>query len=158
MEDVLHKFLGMLVATWYSIYRVYKALKKYNFLKYTVSITRNVSRLSGFVCSIYVPYPLRYVFYGGFARYYGIDMSEVEHPDFGHYETFTLFFTRHLKEGARSVSEPNEPKSMCSPCDGRVLTCGEINSVYSTIDCVKGRSYRLDEFMLGVKGDSMDKD
>ena len=30
--------------------------------------------------------------------------------------------------------------------------------MYSTIDCVKGRSYRLDEFMLGVKGDSMDKD
>jgi len=43
---------------------------------------------------------------------------------------------------------------MCSPCDGKILTCGLINSVYSTIDCVKGRSYRLDEFMLGQLGDN----
>jgi phosphatidylserine decarboxylase len=40
---------------------------------------------------------------------------------------------------------------MCSPCDGRVLTCGVVDSTFSTIDCVKGRSYRLDEFFLGVK-------
>jgi hypothetical protein len=101
LEDHLQHFLGMLVATWYSVYRVYKILKKYNYLKYTISITRNVSRLTGFVCSLYIPYPLRYVFYGGFAKMYGIDMSEVENPDFGHYDTFTLFFTRHLKKGVR---------------------------------------------------------
>lgn len=34
-----------------------------------------------------------------------------------------------------------------------MLTLGDINSENFTIDCVKGRSYRLDEFMLGVKGD-----
>jgi len=45
---------------------------------------------------------------------------------------------------------------MCSPCDGRVLTCGEISTADATIDCVKGRSYRLDEFMLGVR-DEADK-
>ena len=28
----------------------------------------------------------------------------------------------------------------------------------STIDCVKGRSYRLDEFMIGVIGDDGDQD
>jgi len=42
---------------------------------------------------------------------------------------------------------------MCSPCDGAVLTVGTISSADSTIDCVKGRSYRLDEFMMGVIGD-----
>lgn len=96
--------------------------------------------------------------YGSFAKVYGIDMSEVEYEDFGHYETFTLFFTRHLKEGARTITEPKNSKSMCSPCDGKVLTCGLINSVYSTIDCVKGRSYRLDEFMLGQLGENVNND
>ena len=42
---------------------------------------------------------------------------------------------------------------MSSPCDGRILTIGEVSSIDSTIDAVKGRSYRLDEFMLGVIGD-----
>jgi len=100
---------------------------------------------------------MRYVMYGSFAYVYGINMEEVEFSDFGHYETFTLFFTRRLKAGVRTISEPEQAKSMCSPCDGRVLTCGKINSEYSTIDCVKGRSYRLDEFMLGFQGDDVNK-
>jgi hypothetical protein len=37
-----------------------------------------------------------------------------------------------------------------------VLSTGLINSADSTIDCVKGRSYRLDEFMIGVIGDDGD--
>lgn len=143
------------MTTWYQLYSLYKVLKKYNNFKYIVSITRNVSRLTGWFCSLWLPLPLRYVFYGGFAKFYGINMEEVEHSDFGHYETFTKFFTRHLKQGVRTVSEPSNAKSMCSPCDGRVLTCGEINSEFSTIDCVKGRSYRLDEFMLGTIGEDV---
>lgn len=79
-------------------------------------------------------------------------MEEVEHSDFGHYETFTKFFIRLLKKDVRTIDQPQNGKTMCSPCDGRVLTCGKINSEFSTIDCVKGRSYRLDEFMLGSKG------
>jgi len=96
--------------------------------------------------------------YGGFAKVYGINMEEVLHPDFGYYETFNKFFTRHLKPGARTIIEPKNGKTMCSPCDGHVLTCGKINSEYSTIDCVKGRSYRLDEFMLGAQGNTRDRD
>ena len=52
----------------------------------------------------------------------------------------------------------SDPFSLCSPCDGTVLTSGTINSADSTIDCVKGRSYRLDEFMMGVIGDDGDQD
>ena len=154
--ESLQTFLGVIMTTWYQLYSLYKVLKKYNDFKYMVSITRNVSRLTGFFCSLWIPLPLRYVFFGGFAKVYGINMDEVEHSDFGYYETFNLFFTRHLKAGARTVSEPDNAKSMCSPCDGKVLTCGEINSEFSTIDCVKGRSYRLDEFMFGTIGDNTD--
>ena len=138
---------------WYSAYRIYKALKKYHEIKYIVSITRVTSRITGFICSLWLPLPIRYLMYGTFAKVYGINMKEVENPDFGFYETFTLFFTRKLKAGVREISGPSNPQTMCSPCDGCVLTCGKINSEYSTIDCVKGRSYRLDEFMLGHLGE-----
>lgn len=77
----------------------------------------------------------------------------MKHEDLRYYETFNKFFTRELKEGARKISSKMDSTSICSPCDGRVLTCGEISTADSSIDCVKGRSYRLDEFMLGVRDD-----
>jgi phosphatidylserine decarboxylase len=156
--DYLISCFGLFLSIFLSAYKLYKALKKYKSLKYIVSITRNVSRATGWICSLHLPKPLRYVMYGGFAKFYGINMEEVDQPDFGVYPTFTHFFTRRLKAGVRPVAEEEEVKTMCSPCDGRVLTCGSINSEFSTIDCVKGRSYRLDEFMLGVKGNTMTRD
>ena len=72
------------------------------------------------------------------------------------YTTFTDFFTRTLKPTARSISKKDDPTSICSPCDGRVLTIGKVSTADSTIDCVKGRSYRLDEFLLGHIGDPSD--
>lgn len=74
--------------------------------------------------------------------------------DLKFYETFNKFFTRELKEGARNVERVEDQTTISSPCDGRVLSCGEISTADATIDCVKGRSYRLDEFMLGVRDDS----
>ena len=153
--EYLTSCMGYFMSVFYSGYKIYKMLKKYRDIKYMISITRNVSRITGWFCSLYLPVPLRYVVYGGFAKFYGINMDEVEESDFGFYPTFTKFFTRKLKAGVREIEEPENKKTMCSPCDGRVLTCGNINSEFSTIDCVKGRSYRLDEFMLGVKGNTM---
>jgi len=152
----LEYFFGAFVSTYYSLYTVYKALKRYQSIKYMVSLSRVVSRMTGYMCSLELPVWMRYVMYGSFANAYGINMKEVEVEDFGHYKTFTEFFTRKLKKGARTVHEPTNAKSMCSPCDGRVLTCGPINTEFSTIDCVKGRSYRLDEFMLGKQGNDED--
>lgn len=78
----------------------------------------------------------------------------MKHRDFKFYETFNKFFTRELKEGARKISNPLDKTTITSPCDGRILSCGEICTADSTIDCVKGRSYRLDEFMLGIRDDT----
>ena len=148
--------VGLFLSVWYSLCRLYKYVMQYNNIKYLLSLSRNVSRFTGFVCSTYVPYYIRYPFYGSFAKFYGINMEEVEISDFGHYTTFTKFFTRHLKEGVRQVSEPKNGKSMCSPCDGRVLSYGVVDSENSTIDCVKGRSYKLSEFMLGNEGSKLE--
>lgn len=75
----------------------------------------------------------------------------MKHADLKFYESFNKFFTRELRSGVRTIAEQDDISSMCSPCDGRVLTVGEISTHDATIDCVKGRSYRLDEFMLGVR-------
>lgn len=157
-QEYVQNLVGIVATTLYSVYGVYKCLKKYNTVKYTVSLTRNASRFAGFICSLYVPVCIRPFFYGGFAYVYEIDMNEYEHPEFEYYNTFTEFFTRKLKPGARKVHEPNNTQSMCSPCDGRVLTCGKINSEYATIDCVKGRSYKLDEFMFGENFTGQEKE
>ena len=83
-------------------------------------------------------------------------IEEAERDRFELYTTFTDFFTRTLKPTARSISKKDDPTSICSPCDGRVLTIGKVSTADSTIDCVKGRSYRLDEFLLGHIGDPSD--
>jgi phosphatidylserine decarboxylase len=152
-QNLLQSIFGYFASTIHSVYSIYKMSKKYDFLRYTISLSRVVSRLTGFMCSLWLPKFMRYPVFGLYAWFYQIDMSEVLVEDFGYYETFTLFFTRRLKQDARPLYEPANDKSMCSPCDGRVLTCGVVNSEYSTVDCVKGRSYRLDEFMLGEQGD-----
>jgi len=78
----------------------------------------------------------------------------MKNSDLRDFETFNKFFTRELKDGVRKIQNPKDMNTITSPCDGRVLTCGEISTANSTIDCVKGRSYRLDEFMLGYRDDS----
>ena len=80
---------------------------------------------------------------------YNVRMDEAEKVNFTDYSTMTDFFTRKLKPGVRKIHKQKDTSSMCSPCDGAVLTVGKINDLDGTIDCVKGRSYRLDEFMLG---------
>lgn len=72
--DYVMNCLGLLLSVFYSIYKLYKVLKKYKNVKYIVSITRNVSRLTGWFCSLYIPLPIRYLMYGAFAKFYGINM------------------------------------------------------------------------------------
>lgn len=99
---------------------------------------------------------MRPIIYGAFGKVYDINFSEMKQEDLKSFETFNKFFTRELKEGVRTITNPLDVTAISSPCDGRVLSCGEISTIDSTIDCVKGRSYRLDEFMLGVR-DEEDK-
>lgn len=121
-------------------------------IELTFSPTRLESHVAGLLAHAFVPRPLRYIFWQLFVTYEGIDMSETRDTDYGNYPTFASFFGRSLKEEARPVDQPEDCSILASPCDGHVLTLGDIDSENFTIDCVKGRSYRLDEFMLGVKG------
>lgn len=91
--------------------------------------------------------------FGLFGFIYGVKIEEATRQ-YNEYVTFTDFFTRTLQPGIRRIHRPNKESAMCSPCDGAILSIGMVNDVDSTIDCVKGRSYRLDEFMTGVKNDA----
>ena len=136
---------------------LYKLLKKFKQFRFVISITRTQSRMTGYFCKLYVPRCLRRPYYGLFSMVYGVKIEEAERDRYEDYVNFTDFFTRTLKPDARVIEEKDNINSISSPCDGRILTIGKVNASDSTIDCVKGRSYRLDEFLLGYIGDSKDK-
>ena len=136
----------------------YKLLKQFKKYRYVVSISRLQSRLTGYICKLPIVPCFRRPILGLFSSVYGVKIEEAQRDRFEQYTTFTDFFTRTLKPDARQIVEKNDKTSICSPCDGRVLTQGKVSTADSTIDCVKGRSYRLDEFLLGYIGDPEDKD
>ena len=140
----------------FNIMFVYKLLKKFKHLRFVVSITRTQSRITGYICKMYVPVCIRAPFFGLFSYVYGVKIEEAKRDRFDMYTNFTDFFTRTLKPGARTIEDKDDINTISSPCDGRILTIGKVSTEDSTIDCVKGRSYRLDEFLLGYIGNSKD--
>ena len=69
--------------------------------------------------------------------------------DLNKFRSFNQFFTREIKENARSVDTPEDAKTLVSPCDGKVLSYGTVDSEACTLDCIKGNAYRVDEFLFG---------
>ena len=51
-------------------------------------------------------------------------MSEAKHPEPEYYETFNDFFTRELKQGARTIIEGDA--NLATPVDGKVSQQGDI--------------------------------
>lgn len=89
--------------------------------------------------------------YKGFGWIYGVNFDEIKVEDLNNFRTFNKFFTRELKEGSRKIDNEHDPLTLCSPCDGRVLSHGFVNNLTSCIDCIKGHNYQLDEFLFGYK-------
>ena len=107
---------------------VYKLLKKFKSWKYVVSITRLQSRLTGYICKMYMPVCFRAPFFGLFSKVYGVKIEEAERDRYHMYRNFTDFFTRTLKPGARVIEDQDNVNSICSPCDGRILTIGKVST------------------------------
>jgi phosphatidylserine decarboxylase len=81
---------------------------------------------------------------------YGVNWAEIKEP-LNSFRTFNQFFTRELVDNARPIDKEHDLYSLCSPCDGRILSFGDVDSKQSTVDCVKGANYRVDEFLFGHK-------
>lgn len=95
-------------------------------------------------------------FINWFIKRYQVDMSEaaIESPyEFAH---FNDFFTRELKEGARTVD--SDPNIIVSPVDGAVSQLGEIKQgqvfqakgqSFSVVELLGGDTERAEPFMGG---------
>ncbi len=103
-----------------------------------------LSRAVGAACRLPAPKPVVRAAIRVFARRYGVNASEAERP-IDEYPTFTEFFTRRLKPGARSIA-PGDGLPV-SPVDGTVGELGEI--VDGRAYQAKGRDYTLGELIGG---------
>jgi len=98
-----------------------------------------VSRAVGALSEIQLPGSLRGPVNQGFAKFAGIDLSESERSP-ATYRSVNAFFTRKLKDGARTIQARGEG-DLVSPADGRLSTFGKITG--NTLVQAKGRDYRL---------------
>lgn len=137
---------------------MYLHARKERNLKYKVSLSRRTSRLAGHLCNLTLPPGLRAYMYRGWGNFYGVNFDEMAVEDLNNFRNFNQFFTRELRQDARQINKEQDTMSMCSPCDGRILSFGEVNSMECTIDCVKGNDYRLDEFLFGFQSTKQEQD
>jgi phosphatidylserine decarboxylase len=102
----------------------------------------------GWIADRRVPGPLRAPIYRSYARFTGADLSEAAIPLASH-RTFTEFFVRRLKAGARPIDPGAD--AIVSPCDGRLVAAGAIDR--GSLLQAKGRTYPLAE-LLGSEADA----
>ena len=107
-----------------------------------------LSRVVGWIADRRVPSPLRAPIYRSYARFTGADLSEVLDPLAAH-RTFTEFFVRRLREGARPVDPGAD--AIVSPCDGKLVGLSPIER--GTLLQAKGRTYPLAE-LFGSAADA----
>lgn len=78
---------------------------------------------------------------------YGVEMSQAQEPDPGHYASFNDFFTRALRPDARPLAPA--PDAVLCPADGTLSQAGEIRD--GRIFQAKGRDYSLLELLGGER-------
>jgi phosphatidylserine decarboxylase len=76
-------------------------------------------------------------------RRFGVDLTEAAQPDASAYPTFNAFFTRALREGARTPDP--DPRALLMPADGRISQCGPIEQ--GRIFQAKGQSFTAEELL-----------
>jgi phosphatidylserine decarboxylase len=96
-----------------------------------------------------------------FGKAYGVNFDEIAMKDLNDFACFNEFFTRKLKEGVRSIDNEFDIQKLSSPCDGTVLCLGDVVKAENgpckyVMECIKGNTYPLDEFLFGQT--SSDKD
>jgi len=75
-----------------------------------------------------------------YIRAFQVDMSDVA-PGLDAYQSFDAFFTRRLRDGARSIS----PAPVVSPADGRLVDLGIVDPEADVL--VKGKRYAIPELV-----------
>jgi phosphatidylserine decarboxylase len=99
--------------------------------------SRNLSRFTRFLTSIYIPIFLRNAVLGTFAKQFGVNLDESEYP-LKYYHSFNNFFTRKLKVGVR----PLDKALVVSPVDAVIQEFGDIKD--GQLIQAKGVPYSID--------------
>jgi phosphatidylserine decarboxylase len=110
-----------------------------------IAFGRTRSRVLGSLMERTIPVFMRAILFNIFSCMYGANLDEVQHP-LQSYKNFQELFTRALKDGVRPIAT-RAPSAMVSPCDGEVLTVGELTEQMPRITQVKGTSYNLKSFL-----------
>jgi len=82
-----------------------------------------------------------------FIEFHNLDLSELRDP-LGSFKTFNEFFCRKLKEGARPVDKPEDPRRIVSAADCRFLAFETVNE--ATRLWIKGKEFSVAK-LLGEK-------
>ena len=100
----------------------------------------------GWAAGRQLPRGLRPVLLGGFARKYGLDLSEASMP-LEAYPSLQALFTRRLKPGLRPQEEAI-PGAVNSPVDARIIASGPIEK--DSVLQAKGLPYRVSELLKHI--------
>ncbi|RME74697.1 MAG: phosphatidylserine decarboxylase [Planctomycetota bacterium] len=85
-----------------------------------------------------------------YSWYFQVNLEEAIIPR-GGFSTFSQFFSRHLKEGARRIDPRKE--IWVSPCDGKIYSFGTLKEGMK-IEQIKGWDYTLEELLGGREWNS----
>ncbi len=103
-----------------------------------------LSRCVGRLAASETPW-LKTMFIHWFARRYRVDMSEAANSDLASYASFNAFFTRALRNGARSIDPASD--SIICPADGAISQAGYIEG--DRVLQAKGQWYSALELLGG---------
>ncbi|KZP00337.1 hypothetical protein CALVIDRAFT_476192 [Calocera viscosa TUFC12733] len=79
-----------------------------------------------------------------FIAFHKLNLKEVADP-LSSYKTFNQFFYRKLKDGARPVTEPENPKRLVSPADCRMMAFESVT--HATKLWIKGRGFTVQKLL-----------
>lgn len=79
-----------------------------------------------------------------FIAFHKLDIKEIQ-GDLSSFKTFNQFFYRKLKEGARPVAEPANPKRLVSPADCRMMAFESVTQ--ATKLWIKGRGFTVQKLL-----------
>ena len=103
---------------------------------------QKLSKVAGRLAASRHPYVKR-TFIRGFAKAYNISLDEYERQSLNAYESFNDFFTRELKEDARTID--TTANGIVSPADGIIYQLGQIKD-HKMLQA-KGRHYDVGQLL-----------
>ncbi|KAI5145853.1 phosphatidylserine decarboxylase [Nematocida parisii] len=112
-------------------------------IKYSIIRTlplRTYSRVQGWMCKIYLPWPGNVAVLAIFKEVCRISLEDAERQKLSEYSSVNDLFTRKLKRGIRPIQ-----KGIISPVDGTIICMGDAKD--SANYKIKGAKYKIEDLL-----------